>query len=312
MLDGKVIAVVIPCFRVHRQIKDVIGSIGPEVDFIVAVDDACPDSSGKVVSSLGQSRVHVLTREENGGVGAAFIDGANFAVSLGADIVVKLDGDGQMDPNLIPEFTRPISLDVADYTKGNRFSSMDSLSQMPKTRLVGNSALSLLMKFVSGYWSASDPTNGYFALRATALTQSFLGRLHPRYYLESSLLVEARLADLRLKQISIPARYGDEESSLSVWKVLLTFPWLMLRAMVRRLAIQYFLRDWSLGTFYLPLALLMGPFGVIFGSQAFSEARRLGEYTSAGQAVISAFCILLSVQFALAFLSIDMASEKRG
>ena len=311
MLDGCKVAVVIPCYKVESQIGSVIQSIGQEVDFVIAVDDACPNHSGKVAAGLEQRNVHVIFRDENGGVGAAFRDGALLALQLGAEVIVKLDGDGQMDPRLIPHLVQPIAIGAADYCKGNRFSSRESLAEMPKLRMLGNSALSFSMKFVTGYWSSSDPTNGFFAVRADVLTPSFLRALHPRYYLESSFMVEARLADLRLKQVAMDAKYGDETSSLRIGKIIVTFPFLMLRSLTRRLLIQYFLRDWSLGTFYLPLAMFFGPFGLLFGNQAFSEARRVGEYTSAGQAVIAAFCVLISVQFTIAFLSIDMSSEKK-
>lgn len=66
------VGVVIPAYRVSRQIIDVIAAIGPEVDVIFVVDDACPEGSGELVrQECADERVHVIEREHNGGVGAA-------------------------------------------------------------------------------------------------------------------------------------------------------------------------------------------------------------------------------------------------
>lgn len=64
--------------------------------------------------------------------------GYQAAVEDGMKIVVKIDGDGQMDPRYIADFAEPVSTGETDYTKGNRFFNLDSLEQMPKTRLLGN------------------------------------------------------------------------------------------------------------------------------------------------------------------------------
>ena len=57
----------------------------------------------------------------NTGVGGAVLQGIRAALSDGANVIVKIDGDGQMDPALIPEFVEPIRSHRADYVKGNRF-----------------------------------------------------------------------------------------------------------------------------------------------------------------------------------------------
>ena len=96
--DGLRVAVVIPAYRVTDSVLDVIGRIGPEVQAIFVVDDACPDGSGALVESdCDDSRVSVLMRETNGGVGAAVKTGYRTALARGYDVVVKVDGDGQMD-----------------------------------------------------------------------------------------------------------------------------------------------------------------------------------------------------------------------
>ena len=81
MIDGKRIAVVVPCFRVRAQVLDVIGAIDDGVDAIYVVDDACPEGSGDLVAACcSDSRVVVLRHEDNAGVGAAVMTGYRWAL----------------------------------------------------------------------------------------------------------------------------------------------------------------------------------------------------------------------------------------
>ena len=74
-----------------------------------SVDDGCPEESGKFVESeIRDGRVRVLFNERNLGVGGAVKAGYRAALAAGAEVVVKLDGDGQMDPALIPLLVEPV------------------------------------------------------------------------------------------------------------------------------------------------------------------------------------------------------------
>ena len=116
------IAVVVPSYKVRAHILDVIANIGPECQLVYVIDDRCPEGSGDYVEqNCRDSRVHVLRNARNLGVGGAVLAGYKQAIADGADIIVKVDGDGQMDPALIADFVNPIIFGEADYTKGNRF-----------------------------------------------------------------------------------------------------------------------------------------------------------------------------------------------
>jgi dolichol-phosphate mannosyltransferase len=96
------IGVVIPCYKVRKHIMQVIAKCGDEVWRIYVVDDCCPDESGKYIEHMiDDSRVRVLYHEQNQGVGGAVMTGYRTAITDGAEIIVKIDGDGQMDPRLI-------------------------------------------------------------------------------------------------------------------------------------------------------------------------------------------------------------------
>ena len=161
------IAVVIPSYKVKAHVLSVIAQIGPEVGAIYVVDDACPDNSGDhVEANCTDRRVRVIRNAVNLGVSGATLAGMMRAADDGAAVVVKLDGDGQMDPALIPNFVGVILAGEADYAKGNRFFEPEGVAQMPAVRLIGNAALSFMAKFSTGYWHSFDPTNGYFAVHA--------------------------------------------------------------------------------------------------------------------------------------------------
>jgi dolichol-phosphate mannosyltransferase len=141
------IAVVLPCYRSKTYVLDVIGRIGPEVFLIVAIDDACPDATGDfIAASCTDPRVEVVRNEVNLGVGGAVIHGYRIALERGADIIVKIDSDGQMDPVLLPQIIHPIQERLADYAKGNRFFNIEDLRDMPAIRVFGNAAVSFLAK----------------------------------------------------------------------------------------------------------------------------------------------------------------------
>src|SRR5690606_12018287 len=157
--DSSRLAVVIPCYKVTQQVIQVINSIPEFVDKIYAVDDCCPDGSGKYIQqNCSDTRVTVLFNSINKGVGGAVMTGYREAINDNMKIVVKIDGDGQMDPALITDFINPIISGDADYTKGNRFYDLEEIHQMPKIRLFGNAVLSLMNKMSSGYWDLFDPT----------------------------------------------------------------------------------------------------------------------------------------------------------
>src|SRR5262249_55415529 len=130
------IAVVVPCFRVRGQVLQVIGGIGLEVERIYAVDDFCPEQSGDLIEQqCTDPRVRVLGHGETKGVGGAVVTGYRGALAEGADIVVKIEGEGEMDPAMIPRLTSPIVAGVADYCKGNRFFDLEHVMAMPRLRL---------------------------------------------------------------------------------------------------------------------------------------------------------------------------------
>lgn len=311
VLDSQ-IAVVIPCFKVTQHILGVIANIGDEVWRIYVIDDACPDSSGHFVEThCKDRRVRVVYHEFNRGVGAAMITGYRAAIADGADVIVKIDGDGQMDPSLIPHFIGPIVAGEADYAKGNRFFDLEEIGAMPRVRLFGNAMLSFLTKLSSGYWDLFDPTNGYTAIHADVARHLPFRKISCRYFFETDMLF--RLNILRAVVVDIPmdARYGNEVSNLSIAKLMGEFLLKHLRNFIKRIFYNYYLRDLSLASIELPLGLGLLLGGTVFGLYHWFESAREGAATPAGTVMLAALPILMGTQFVLAFIGYDIASVPR-
>ena len=312
MVESRVL-IVIPSYRVSSQIEATVKASLLVGDHVLVVDDACPERSGGVILEKFPNipSVSVIFHDQNRGVGGAMKTGFDWALERGYEIVVKVDGDGQMDPVLVPDLINSLLNNEADFAKGNRFDSPRSVRQMPKLRLIGNGFLSLLSKFSSGYWSLNDPTNGFIAIRKAALQKLDIHLLSDGFFFESDLLFRLSIIRARITQLSMTAVYGDEKSSLRISKVLLTFPFLHFRNFSKRVLYSYYVRDWSIGSIELPIGVLALVSGVIFGSQTFEAARVSGETVTAGQAVLTAIGVILGTQFIISFLSHDIQNEPK-
>lgn len=312
MNQPTVVAVVIPCYKVTAHILAVIAGIGTEVSKIFIVDDACPDGSGDFVeANCRDPRVVVLKNAHNLGVGGAVMTGYEAAIAAGATLIVKLDGDGQMDPALIPSFVAPLANGEADYAKGNRFFNLEQIRAMPGVRLFGNAVLSLLTKLSSGYWDLFDPTNGFTAIHVDVARQLPFTKISQRFFFESDMLF--RLSTLRAVVVDIPmdASYGTEVSNLKISSIVTEFLGKHVRNFFKRLLYNYYLRDMSLASIELPLGVALMAAGTAYGGWHWFESAQAGMATAAGTVMLSALPILMGCQLILAFLAYDIASVPR-
>lgn len=307
-------AVIIPAYRVSETLADVISTIPDWIDYIIVVDDACPESSGKIAEGLNMTNLIVLYHEKNQGVGGAVITGYKKALELGCDIAIKMDGDGQMDPAYLGDLIEPLINDRADYTKGNRFRDFSALRFMPKLRLFGNSILSFLVKCSSGYWNMMDPTNGYTAIHRRVLERLNLQRISKRFFFESDMLINLNVINAVVKDVAIPARYGKEKSSLKVNRVLFQFPPKLLAGLVKRIFLKYFVYDFNMASVYILVGLPMFMLSVIFGIKEWIESIVTGVPRTAGTIMLIALPIIVSFQMLLQAIQIDIASvpKKNG
>jgi glycosyltransferase involved in cell wall biosynthesis len=303
------VAVIIPCYCARSSILSLIASIGEEVSWIIVVDDACPEKTGQYVhENCLDRRIRILTNEKNQGVGGAVLNGYSYAYDLGAGILVKLDGDGQMDPRWIKYLIRPIQDGRADYTKGNRFFNIEGLRSMPRVRLIGNAILSFLAKISTGYWMIFDPTNGFTALSASTFALLPVKKISRRYFFESDMLFH--LGTLRACVLDVPmnAIYADEKSNLRISHILHEFLYKHLANACKRIGYNYFLRDFSLASIELVVGIVFILFGTIFGAYRWFESIKSGITASTGTVMLAALPIILGVQLLISFLSFDIGA----
>nr|WP_246174000.1 glycosyltransferase family 2 protein [Paraburkholderia hayleyella] len=303
------IAVVIPSYKVREHILDVLNSFGPEIFRIYVIDDCCPENSGDfVTANCKDERVVIIRHTENRGVGGAVMTGYQAAINDGMDIFVKIDGDGQMDPDLILDFVAPIMAGEADYAKGNRFFDLEKISAMPKMRLFGNAVLSFMCKVSSGYWNLFDPTNGYTAIHADVARHLPFHKISQRYFFETDMLF--RLNTLRAVVIDVPmeAKYGNEVSNLKISRIAGEFFAKHMRNFFKRIFYNYYLRDMSLASIELPVSIALLGFGFAYGGYHWIYSAHKDIPTPSGTVMMSALPILVGIQFLLGFLGQDIAS----
>lgn len=306
------IAVVIPSYKVVQHIEAVVNAIGPEVDAIYCVDDACPAGSGDFVEhTITDNRVRVLRHATNRGVGGAVMTGYKQAIKDGATVIVKIDGDGQMDPSLLPNFVAPILMGEADYTKGNRFWDLAEISQMPPLRRAGNLALSFMAKASAGYWDIFDPTNGYTAIHADVAAKLPYHSISQRYFFETDMLFRLNVMRAVVADVPMDARYGDEVSGLKVSQIVFEFFFKHLRNFGKRIAYNYYLRDLSIASLELLAAMALLGFGSVFGGWNWIQSSTSGIPSNTGTVMISALSVLVGIQFLLSFLGYDIANMPR-
>ena len=304
------IAAVIPCYQVEREIQSVLETVPTYVKHIIVVDDASPDATVDLVTTAAKrdDRILLIRHPSNEGVGGAMVTGYRKALEMDAQIVVKIDGDGQMDMDQLPKLLAPLIEARADYTKGNRFRDFKSLQKMPLIRRIGNMGLAFLSKAATGYWNLFDPTNGFVAIRSEILAQIPLDKIDCTYYFETSMLADLYLIGAVVKDVSMPARYQGESSNLSIRRVLFEFPLKLIATLIRRLVLKNFIYDFSMASIYLLTGLPLLIFGLTFGTYKWIYYARRNVPAPTGTVILPTLSVLLAIQFLLSAIEIDLRS----
>ena len=304
-LDGAGVWLVVPCYKVKAHILAVIAKTPAWVDGIVCVDDACPEHSGDFIeASNTDKRVVVVRLAENQGVGGATMAGYREAIARGGQVLVKVDGDDQMDLGYIAHLVAPILLGEADYAKGNRFTSISHLATMPTVRVLGNAALSFAAKLSTGYWNIFDPTNGYTAIEAQVARMAIEKRVARRFFFETDLLYHLGTLRAVVRDVPMPARYGHEVSNIRISAIVGPFALKHIKNFFQRTLGQYFVRDFSAASLELVFGVLLILFGVGYGLHYVSVPH--DRPASAGVVMAAALPIILGAQLLMQAVNFDV------
>ncbi len=303
------IAVVIPYYNAEKHIVSVVSKLPDYLHALIIVDDKSPQPLPK---EKIKSEIHpninciFLENEINLGVGGATKTGFAYAINNEIDIVIKVDADDQMDLKYIPNLLDAIINEESEMAKGNRFKDFKALNKMPAVRRMGNFILSFLIKAATGYWNNFDPTNGFLAIKTKVLKEVDFSNLSNRYYFETSLLAELYFQKTRIKDIAMPAIYGDEKSSMQVWKMPFLFGTRLIKTFFKRILKGYFLYDFNVGTIYILFGLPLFLFGVIYGISQWIHYASLNTLTPTGTIMIIALSIILGFQLVLQAVQYDI------
>ncbi len=311
MYKGKKVSVVIPAYNVAPHILDVLKTIPEFVDETIVVDDCGADGTTRILAQLSDNRVTVIKHKVNQGVGGAMVTGFKRALKNGADVVVKMDGDGQMDPSYVSMLLDPLIEGGYIYAKGNRFLDNTRLKQMPTLRLIGNYGLTFLTKLASGYWHVFDPQNGFLAVKAEALKWIDLDHLAKRYFFENDMLVHLNIFGCRVKDVPIPARYGEERSSMSISEVLVTFPIYLWRRFWYRIYQKDVLRDFSPVALFWICGLTLFSWGFFFGAYTWAKSSLLKQFASTGTVMLSVLPLVLGFELILQAIILEIKESPK-
>jgi dolichol-phosphate mannosyltransferase len=300
------IAAIVPTFLAQATIRAVVEQALKVADLVIVVDDACPERSSDLVAD--RERVIVIRHKVNG----ATKTGIREALRRGAEFIVKIDADDQMDvsyvPSMIDLMDRYAEIDMV---KGNRFADAATLRTMPPARLVGNAGLTLFVKFSSGYWTIVDPTNGFIAVRAQTLDRLSLERLANRYFFEIDLLCELGLGRHTIAEMDMPAIYAGEHSSLSIVRVLVEFPPRLFSRFLRRLLLNYLIVEINVGTLCAVIGFPLLLFALLFGGHEWLLSSQTGIPRTPGTVILALLLFMLGFQLSLQALLYDVGFSTR-
>ncbi len=313
MYKGKSVAVVVPAYNEESQIGKVIETLPGFVDKIVIVDDASTDRTAEVVERYCKkyprkygSRIVLIRHEQNQGVGGAITTGYKWARDNRMDVSVVMAGDGQMDPEDLPNLLDPVVEDKADYTKGNRLFTGNAWNLIPKVRYLGNSVLSLLTKIASGYWHVADSQTGYTAASLKVLETIQLENIYNGYGMPNDILVRLNVYNFRVKDVPIKPVYNvGEKSGIKLYRVIFTIPFLLLRLFLWRMKEKYVIRDFHPLVFFYFIGLITFPVGFLLGLYDFFYRIFVGPVAPTS-AMFDAFLVIMGLQFLLFAMWFDM------
>jgi glycosyltransferase involved in cell wall biosynthesis len=291
MYKGNRVAVVVPAYNEEGFVGRTIESVPSYVDRVYAVDDGSTDGTWRemretarrindgrpepAVADGGREdgpRVVTIRNETNSGVGASVKAGYERAIEDGIDVVAVMNGDAQMDPEVLPHFLNPIVEGRADYAKGDRISRRENVGEMSRWRLFGNRLLTRLTNLSSGYWKTIDSQNGYTAVSVETLERIPFERVYDQYGFLNDMLTTLNLHDARVVNVPHRAVYGDEESGIVYREFVPRLSGLLFRNFLRRLGRRSTDRSYQPAVAAYALGMVGMLFGALTGLRGVSRA----------------------------------------
>jgi glycosyltransferase involved in cell wall biosynthesis len=312
VIEGKRVAVVVPAHDEEQLLPVTLAAVPDFVDRIIVVDDASHDgTAGRAhAAAAADSRITVLARERNGGVGAAIVTGYKRALEERIDVTCVMAADNQMDPDDLEAIVLPVARGEVDYAKANRLVSGQAWELIPRHRYLGNAVLSLMTKIASGYWHVADSQSGFTAISLPMLEQLDLDRIYARYGFPNDMLVHLNVWNARVRDVPSRPVYGvGEQSGIRLYRVVPAISLLLFKGFWWRLWQKYVIRDFHPLVFFYVLGILMSLAGLALGI-AEVVLRIQGNTITAATIVLVALLLIFGSQFSLFAMWFDMESNK--
>jgi hypothetical protein len=200
------ILVIIPCYNEEAAIGSIVLRSLTHAGKVLVVDDGSTDKTAEVAWLAG---AEVISHKTNLGKGASIRDALNHVRTIGAQVIILIDGDGQHNPDEIPNLVKPIISGEADIVNGSRFAP-DNVCHVPMYRRIGQSVLTLATNFCMRQ-KIGDTQSGFRALSAKTLDCFSL--CQNGMAVESEMLIDAASASLRIVEVPITVRYDVNGST---------------------------------------------------------------------------------------------------
>jgi glycosyltransferase involved in cell wall biosynthesis len=244
MLNNKKIIVVLPAYNAAKTIERTFAEIPFDiVDEVILTDDSSKDDTIEVARKIGIR--HIIIHENNKGYGANQKSCYKKALELGADIIVMLHPDYQYTPKLIPAMCTLVANDLYDVVLGSRILSKGALKGgMPVYKYIFNRILTLIQNILMNQ-KLSEYHTGYRCFDAAVLKKTDYENNADDFVFDNEILAQCCYIKARIGEISCPAKYFEEASSINFKRSL------VYGIGVLRVSASYFLQKTGLFRFAL-------------------------------------------------------------
>lgn len=313
MYKNKTVAVVVPAYNEEHLISRVIETMPDFIDYIVVVNDDSQDRTGDIVQQYVQqtnNRVVLINLTKNKGVGGAITEGYKWCRDHQIDATAVMAGDAQMDPDDLPALLDPVVNGEVDYAKGNRLFTGEAWQKIPKSRYMGNAALSLMTKIASGYWHIADSQTGYTVANYHVLRRLDLDSIYQRYGMPNDILVKLNIYNFRVRDIEIKPIYGiGEKSGIKPLLVIPRFFWLLSHLFFYRMFQKYVIRDFHPLIFFYALSFFLNSIGTVLAARMILIWIKVGVIPSINALAVF-FSFIIGIQMLLFAMWFDMNANK--
>lgn len=255
---GKYVGVIVPSHQEEKLITKTLDGIPSLVDRIFVVEDGSTDKTLALIKTVMKKdpRITLIAHPKNLGLGKSLIDGYHATQDTNIDIIAVMAGDNQMDPNDLERVLEPVASNACDYVKGNRLLRDDVMSNMPRHRYLGNSFLTFLTKFATGYWKIIDPQCGYTAISKKALSVIPIEEIVKGYGYNACILHMLNLNNFKVKDVEVRPVYGAEKSGIKIISYSWNISILLTKLFIKRIRSKYLVREFNPLVFFYAASFL--------------------------------------------------------